>query len=104
MGYEALDRASGLTGPQADDVADELYRLTADRFVSDGMVTAKERRKLGVLAMALIISVERKALLESEASTERYQRAEDEALADGIITPEESKVPAACRTNLGICA
>lgn len=102
MDYEALVRASGLTRPQADDVADELYRLTADRFVSDGVVTAKERRKLGALAMALVIGAERKARLEAEASTERYRRAVDEALADGVITPEESRSLEALRANLGI--
>ncbi|MBI1831863.1 MAG: hypothetical protein HYR84_10475 [Planctomycetes bacterium] len=102
VNFEALVADSGLTWSEADSVANDLYRLMADRIAADGVITPKERQKLRLLAKALRMAPDRASNIEAEANSARYRQAENEALADGVVTPEESRMLDDIRANLGI--
>jgi hypothetical protein len=65
LDFEALAAANGLSGAEAESVADELYRLMAERVVADGVISPKEKQKLQRLAKALRLTPGRAIRLEA---------------------------------------
>ena len=87
---------------EANGLADTLFLALARKVLADGVVTARERYHLSRVAKALRIDIERAGRLEDVARYQRYEQAEEEARADGVITADESAMLDELRTRLGL--
>jgi tellurite resistance protein len=72
------------------------------KFLADGILSDRERAKLGALARALEVDAARLKRLEEEAKTERYRQAVSDALSDGTVSAEEARMLNELRTRFGI--
>jgi Protein of unknown function (DUF4236) len=102
LDFSKLVLTSGISRRAADLVADDMFRKVADRFAQDGVITEKERGKLGHLSKALEMSSARADRIESEAKSDRYRQAVSEAIADGTVTHEEAYLLNKLRSQLGV--
>jgi tellurite resistance protein len=102
LDFSTLVSTSGISRRAADLVADDMFRKVADRFAQDGVITEKERGRLGHLSNALEMSSARADRIESESKSDRYRRAVSEAIADGTVTHEEAYLLNKLRSQLGV--
>jgi hypothetical protein len=102
VSFTDLVTSSDVARPDADAIADQLYRLVVGKFLAASPLSDRERSKLGALARALEIDQARSRHLEQEAKAERYRKAVSDVLSDGIVTAEEARILNDLQARLGV--
>jgi tellurite resistance protein len=100
--YSRFVALSEVSREEADLAADNVYLSLSRKVLADGIITARERSRLELLARSLEIDLERSERIEAKAKTEAYRDALAEAMADGVITEEEDRDLERLRHQLGL--
>lgn len=92
----------GVPRPEADDIANDLYRQFCRKVMADGVITSEERKKLNSLYLILEFDANRADRLETEVKGDVYRDAVWNVLADGVVTDTEAAGLESLRWSLAL--